>query len=130
MKFNMETIYIPHASVFDKRDMMFDWKETSNKSAIFGWVFAFFPFLFYQSYYQTTVLLNLSVNYLKTNRWMVCDFDIDIDLIEENGEWYVCYDIEYYAYLDEFTSRDDVKFEYSKKVKLIDIEKENFPFGV
>ena len=74
--------------------------------------------------------VDLSVNYLKTNRWMVCDFDIDIDLIEENGEWYVCYDIEYYAYLDEFPSRDDVKFEYSKIVKLSDIEKENFPFGV
>ncbi len=42
MKFNMETAYIPYATVFDKRDMMFDWKETSNKAARLGWIFAFF----------------------------------------------------------------------------------------
>lgn len=41
MKFNMETAYIPHTTVFEKRDMMFDWKETSNRSAKLGWVFAF-----------------------------------------------------------------------------------------
>ena len=52
MKFNMETIYIPHASVFDKRDMMFDWKETSNRSAISGWIFAFFPVVLSCVYYD------------------------------------------------------------------------------
>ena len=40
MKFNMETAYIPYATVFEKRDMMFDWKETSNRAAKVGWIFA------------------------------------------------------------------------------------------
>lgn len=40
MKFNMETAYIPYATVFEKRDMMFDWKQTSDWSAYSGWFFA------------------------------------------------------------------------------------------
>lgn len=52
MKFNMETIYIPHASAFDKRDMMFDWKKTSDWSANLGWIFAFFPLVLSCVYYD------------------------------------------------------------------------------
>lgn len=52
MKFNMETAYIPYTSVFEKRDMMFDWKETSNRSAILGWIFAFFPVVLNCFYYD------------------------------------------------------------------------------
>lgn len=52
MKFNMETIYIPQASAFDKRDMMFDWKKTSDWSANLGWIFAFFPFVLSCVYYD------------------------------------------------------------------------------
>ncbi len=40
MKFNMETAYIPYATIFEKRDMMFDWKETSERAAKLGWIFA------------------------------------------------------------------------------------------
>lgn len=52
MKFNMETIYIPYASIFDKRDMMFDWKKTSDWSAKLGWIFAFFPVVLSCVYYD------------------------------------------------------------------------------
>ena len=45
MKFNMETAYIPYSTVFDKRNMMFDWIETSNKAAKFSWIAAIFPIL-------------------------------------------------------------------------------------
>ncbi len=45
MKFNMETTYIPYSTVFEKRDMMFDWKETSNRAAKIGWIVAIFPVL-------------------------------------------------------------------------------------
>lgn len=52
MKFNMETIYIPHASVFDKRDMMFDWEKTSDWSAKLSWFFAIFPVILNLVYYD------------------------------------------------------------------------------
>lgn len=41
----METAYIPYSNVFEKRNMMFDWIDTSKKAAIFGWIAAFFPVL-------------------------------------------------------------------------------------
>ncbi len=43
MKFNMETSYIPYSTIFEKRDMMFDWKETSNKVGNLGFIVAFLP---------------------------------------------------------------------------------------
>lgn len=52
MKFNMETAYIPYATIFEKRDMMFDWKETSERSAKLGWIFAIFPILLSCVYYD------------------------------------------------------------------------------
>lgn len=40
MKFNMETAYIPYTSIFEKKDMMHDWKNTSNYAANSGYIAA------------------------------------------------------------------------------------------
>ncbi len=40
MKFNMETAYIPYTSIFEKKDMMHDWKNTSNRAALLGYIAA------------------------------------------------------------------------------------------
>ncbi len=40
MKFNMETAYIPYTSIFEQKDMMFDWIRTSNRGAILGYIAA------------------------------------------------------------------------------------------
>lgn len=42
MKFNMETAYIPYTSVFEKKDMMHDWVNTSNRGAFLGYIAAVF----------------------------------------------------------------------------------------
>ena len=44
MRFNMETAYVPYTSVFEQKDMMYDWKNTSNRSAISGFIVAVFSF--------------------------------------------------------------------------------------
>lgn len=40
LKFNMETAYIPYASVFEKKDMMFDWIETSKRASYLAYAIA------------------------------------------------------------------------------------------
>lgn len=40
MKFNMETAYIPYTSIFEKKDMMHDWQNTSNRGAFLGYIAA------------------------------------------------------------------------------------------
>ena len=40
LKFNMETAYIPYASVFEKKDMMFDWIETSKRASYSSYAIA------------------------------------------------------------------------------------------
>ena len=74
--------------------------------------------------------VDLAVHYLKTNKWMITDIDIDMDLVEENGEWYVLFDIEY-----DQASEGDMWYQgppskRSQKVKLEDLEKEKIVFGI
>lgn len=45
MKFDMETAYIPYTSIFEKKEMMHDWENTSNRAAIFGFIAAAFGFI-------------------------------------------------------------------------------------
>lgn len=40
MKFNMETAYVPYTSVFEKKEMMHDWTNTSNRAAILAFISA------------------------------------------------------------------------------------------
>lgn len=41
----METAYVPYTSIFEQKDMMYDWKNTSNRSAILGYAVAVFSFI-------------------------------------------------------------------------------------
>ena len=45
MKFNMETAYVPYTSVFEKKDMMHDWENTSKYAAISGYIVAVMSFI-------------------------------------------------------------------------------------
>lgn len=73
--------------------------------------------------------VDLAVNYFKTNKWSIADIDIDIDLVEENGEWYVLFDIEYYWASGEYMGHLSTTSKHSQKVKLEDLEKEKIFFG-
>lgn len=87
MNFNMETAYIPHSTVFEKRDMMFDWKETSNRSAKLGWIFAIFPLvvasinsdlgdLFEFSFYFSSIALAVGGIFCK--KWKIWAYYLNI----------------------------------------------------
>lgn len=45
MKFNMETAYVPYTSIFEKKDMMHDWRNTSNYAAFLGYIVAVLSFI-------------------------------------------------------------------------------------
>lgn len=40
IRFNMDTTYIPEASIYEHRDLMFEWEETTKYGAVAGFVLA------------------------------------------------------------------------------------------
>ena len=52
-----------------------------------------------------------------------------MDLVEENGEWYVLFDIEYDSASEGYMGHQRTTSKHSQKVKLEDLEKEKIAFG-
>lgn len=71
--------------------------------------------------------IDLSIAYLNTNWWHISEIDIDIDIVKENGEWYVCYDLE----LEEPTENFQIKTsKVSKKIKMSEIDSVGIMIGM
>ena len=68
--------------------------------------------------------VELSIVYFETNRWNITNIDIKIDLVDENGEWYVYYDVEYADALE------NDKLQELKKVKLSEVTETEIFFGI
>ena len=71
--------------------------------------------------------IDLSVAYLNANWWHISELDIEIDIVKENGEWYVCYNVE----LEEpFENFEITTSNISKKIKLSEIGTTEILFGI
>lgn len=71
--------------------------------------------------------IDVSVVYMNTNWWNISELDIEIDIIKDNGEWYVCYDVELEEPLENFQSATS---NVSKKIKLSEIETAEISIGI
>lgn len=71
--------------------------------------------------------IDLSIAYLNTNWWHISELDIEINILKDNGEWYVCYDVELEEPLENFqTTTSNV----SKKIKLSEIDTAEILIGI
>ena len=59
--------------------------------------------------------INLDFSYFNTNGWHVIEFDIKIDIVDEAGTWYACYDVNWICPTEDF---EKVEHSLSKKVEL------------
>ena len=71
--------------------------------------------------------IDLSFSYFNTNWWHISDLDIEIDLVKENGEWYVCYDLKLEEPLESF---EITNTNLSKKIKLSEIYTAEILIGI
>ena len=62
--------------------------------------------------------VDLSIAYFNTNWWHVSELDIEINIVKDNDEWYVCYDVELEEPLENF---EITTSNVSKKIKLSEI---------
>ena len=71
--------------------------------------------------------IDLSIVYFNTNSWHISKLDIEIDILKDNEEWYVCYDVELEEPLEnlQLTTSD-----VSKKIKLSEIDTAEVWIGV
>ena len=71
--------------------------------------------------------IDLSVTYLNTNWWNISELDIEINIVKDNGEWYVCYDVELEEPLENFKVTPSY---VSKKIKLSEIDNAEILIGI
>lgn len=71
--------------------------------------------------------VDLSVAYLNTNWWHISELDIEINIVKDNGEWYVCYDVELEEPLENFNVTTS---NVSKKIKLSEIDTAEILIGI
>ena len=71
--------------------------------------------------------LDLSIAYLNTNWWHISELDIEINIVKDNGEWYVFYDLELEEPLENFQI---VTSNVSKKIKLSEIDTVEILIGI
>lgn len=71
--------------------------------------------------------IDLSIAYFNTNRWTISELDIEIDIIKENNEWYVYYDVELEESLETFECTPS---NISKKIKLSEIDNAEIIIGI
>lgn len=70
----------------------------------------------------------LIIAYSNTNWWNIINADIDIDIINENGEWYLNYSAKY-EFFDENKHYKKTFCENSNKFKYTDIDNEKIFLG-
>ena len=71
--------------------------------------------------------LDLSIAYLNTNWWHISELDIEIDVVKDDGEWYVCYDVELEEPLENFKITTS---NLSKKIKMDEIYNTEILIGI
>lgn len=71
--------------------------------------------------------LDLSIAYLNTNWWHISELDIEIDIVKDNGEWYVCYDVELGEPLENFQITTS---NVSRKIKLEEVNNTEILIGI
>jgi len=71
--------------------------------------------------------IDLSVSYLNTNWWHISELDIEIDIVKDNDEWYVCYNLELEEPLENFENKTS---NVSKKIKLSEIGDAEIMIGI
>jgi len=71
--------------------------------------------------------IDLSIAYFNTNSWHISKLDIEIDILKDNEEWYVCYDVELEEPLENFKVTTS---NVSKKIKLSEINTAEILIGI
>lgn len=72
-------------------------------------------------------IVDLSIAYFNTNWWHISELDIDIDIVKNNDEWYVCYDVELEEPLE---SLQITTSKVSKKIKLDEVDNAEILIGI
>ena len=71
--------------------------------------------------------IDLSIVYLNTNWWHISELDIEINIVKDNNEWYVCYDVELEEPMETFNVTTS---NVSKKIKLSEIDTAEILIGI
>lgn len=71
--------------------------------------------------------IDLSIAYFNTNWWHISELDIEINIVKENDEWYVYYDVELEEPLENFKITTS---NISKKIKLSDVNNAEILIGI
>lgn len=71
--------------------------------------------------------IDLSITYFNTNWWHISELDIEIDIVKDNGEWCVCYDVELEEPLEGF---EPYTSSIAKKIKLSDVNNVEILIGI
>ena len=71
--------------------------------------------------------IDLSIVYFNTNWWHISELDIEINIVKESDDWYVCYDVKLEKPLEnpEITTSN-----ISKKIKLSEIGNAEILIGI
>lgn len=70
--------------------------------------------------------VDLSINYFNTNWWHISSLDIEFDVIEENGEWYVNCGVQLKEPTEDF---EIITSNKSRKIKLDEINNSVLSIG-
>ena len=71
--------------------------------------------------------IDLSIAYFNTNWWHISELDIEINIVKDNGEWYVGFDVELEEPLENFNVTTS---NVSKKIKLSEIDTAEILIGI
>lgn len=71
--------------------------------------------------------IDLSIAYFNTNWWHISELDIEINIVKDNNEWYVCYDVELEEPMETFNVTTS---NVSKKIKLSEIDTAEILIGI
>ena len=71
--------------------------------------------------------IDLSIAYLNTNWWHISELDIEINIVKDNDEWYVYYDVELEEPMENFNVTTS---NVSKKIKLSEIDTAEILIGI
>ena len=71
--------------------------------------------------------IDLSIVYFNTNWWHISELDIEINIVEDNDEWFVCYDVALEEPMENFNVTTS---NVSKKIKLSEIDTAEILIGI
>ena len=71
--------------------------------------------------------IDLSIAYFNTKWWYISELDIEIDIVKDKDEWYVCYDVELEEPLENFQITTS---SVTKKIKLDEVHNTEILIGI